>query len=496
MKNRSLSSPNRLPIEGLAIIFFRAIYRWGRAIWPILVIYVLKSSQYQAYKTHIYIGLGLILLFSIIHAILAYKHFNFQIKDGEFIVNSGYINKEKKSIPLERIQTVNIKQNIVQQIIGVVQLEVDTAGSKEKELSLPALRKDHAKELENILLSKKKEEETEEEEAEETIIEEEKNNTLFKLSIYELIKIAISDNIFKGGLLALSFTYGIYQQYNEIIKERFANEIDSIQNTANSASWQLIVFAIGVFILFSIILSVIRIVLINFELKVSQTPQAYKLEKGLFNKKSVIIPLSKIQTYTWTSNPIRQFFNIVTINIKQASSNDVKEKNAVDIPGCQAVTEQNIRKEIFNDSTIQEYDSHKTQAFYFMRSWAIIVLIPTIVIPFFVSTYSIIAGLIVWNILVSTMLYKGFKKRKYLVSKDYMIVQKGSISTSNKIFSLYKVQAVSFKQSIFMKRKGRANLIIYTASERIAIPFISEQFALETYNYILYKIEKKNRPFM
>ena len=496
MKNKSLSSPNKLPIEGLAIIFFKAIYKWGRAIWPFIVIYIFKSSQYQAYKTHIYIGIGLILLLSLIHAILAYKHFNFQIKDGEFIVNSGYINKEKKSIPLERIQTVNIKQNIVQQIIGVVQLEVDTAGSKKKELSLPALRKEHAKELENILLSKKDETLVEDETFQEKSTDKEKNNTLFSLSISELAKIAISDNIFKGGLLALSFTYGIYQQYNEIINERFANEIDNIQNTANTASWQLILFAVGVFIVFSIILSVIRIILINFELKLSQTSQGYKLEKGLFNKKSVIIPLSKIQTYTWTTNPIRKFFNIATITIKQASSDNVEERNAVHIPGCQASTEENIRKEIFNDSSTQEYDSHKTQAYYFMRSWAIIVLLPTIIIPFFVSSYNIIAGLITWNIVISVMLYMGFKKRKYRISKDYMIIQKGSISTSNKILPIFKIQAIRFKQSIFMKRKGRANLVIYTASERIAIPFVSEQFALETYNYILYKIEKKNLIWM
>lgn len=506
MKIKDLSTTNHLPIEGLTIIFFKTLYVWGRALWPILIIYIFKTSKYQAYKEYIYIGLVAILFLSIIHAILSYKHFLFHIKDGEFIVNKGYINKEKKSIPLERIQTVNIKQNILQQIIGVVQLEIDTAGSKKKELSLPALRKEHAKKIESILLSKKtindisieKNENNEiinTEEEEEDIINK-KHKSIFSLTILELAKIAISDNILKGGLLALSFTYGIYQQYSEIINDRFSNELDSMKETANTAGWKMILAIAGVFIIFSIIISIIRIILINFELSLSQIAQGYKLEKGLFNKKSVIIPLIKIQTYTWTTNPLRKFFNIVTVTIRQASSNNVDENSAVHIPGCKSLIEETIRKEIFNNSDIQEYLTFKTQAYYFLRTWAFLVIIPSIVTPYLIGIQTALMGILAWNLFISIMLYKASKKRLYSISKDYILIQKGAISTSNKLVPLFKIQAVRFKQSLFMKRKGRANLTIYTASESISIPFISEKIARESYNYILYIIENNNRKWM
>jgi len=500
MKSKSLSAPNKLPIEGLTIIFFKALYKWGRALWPFILIYIFKSSKYQAYQEYILLGVGVILILSIIHAILFYKHFSFQIKDNEFIVKRGYLNKEYKSIPLERIQTVNIKQNFIQQIIGVVQLDIDTAGSKEKEISLPALRLAHAKEIESFLLSQKENTDEDTAEKSDSINKEashkEEKKTLFKLSIPELAKIAISDNILKGGLLALSFTYGLYEQYNDIITERFAKEIDTMKETADSASWQLILFAIGIFIVFSIVISVIRIILINFDLKLSKTSQGYKLEKGLFNKKSVIIPLSKIQTYTWTTNPIRKLFNIVTVTIKQASSNAVDEKNAVHIPGCKNSIEENIRKEIFNNSDYQDYSTYRTQAFYFIRSWFFLVLLPSALIPFFTGLKPILIGILAWDLLITYMLYKASLKRQFSISKDYIIAQKGAISTTWKLVPLYKIQAVSFKQSIFMKRKDRASLRIYTASESFIIPYINTNTAMECYNFILYKIESKNRKWM
>lgn len=297
MKIKSLESTNRLPIEGLAILFFKALYRWGKALWAIFIIVFLKLEKHPEIIYYLYLSIGIILLLCITHTILSYKNFSFQVKDDSFIVKKGYLNKETKSVPLERIQTVNIKQNIIQQILGIVQLDIDSAGSKEKEISLPAVRFKQAKELENILLSKKNAISIDgDNKKQETSTE---GKFLLSLSIKDLIKIAISDNIFKAGLLALSFIYGIYNQYKEILEERFSKEIEDIGNSLTTVDWNKITILLFSFFIISIVISIIRNVLINYNLKLSLSSEGYKIEKGLFNKKYTILPIKKIQTYTW-----------------------------------------------------------------------------------------------------------------------------------------------------------------------------------------------------
>lgn len=494
MKIKSLESTNRLPIEGLAILFSKALYRWGKALWAIFIIVFLKLEKHPEIIYYLYLSIGIILLLCITHAILSYKNFSFQIKDDSFIVKKGYLNKETKSVPLERIQTVNIKQNIIQQILGIVQLDIDSAGSKEKEISLPAVRFKQAKELENILLSKKNAISIDgDNKKQETSTE---GKFLLSLSIKDLIKIAISDNIFKAGLLALSFIYGIYNQYKEILEERFSKEIEDIGNSLTTVDWNKITILLFSFFILSIVISIIRNVLINYNLKLSLSSEGYKIEKGLFNKKYTILPIKKIQTYTWSTNPLRKLFKIVTISIKQASSEEIKSKNAINIPGCYETMEKRLKDTIFPESNIQNYTSEKTKLIYFLRILPVLILMPLISL---IILLDLEIGLIVstiWTCIISSIIYKASRKRIFYLSKDYLITQRGSIGTKKKIVPLYKIQSMKYKQSIFMKNKNSASLKIYTASETINIPFISENIAKETYDYILYKIENKNIKWM
>jgi putative membrane protein len=52
-------------------------------------------------------------------------------ENEEFIINEGIFNKTK-TIQLNRIQQVNINQSLIQRLVGVYELDVDTAGSAKK----------------------------------------------------------------------------------------------------------------------------------------------------------------------------------------------------------------------------------------------------------------------------------------------------------------------------------------------------------------------------
>lgn len=73
------------------------------------------------------IGFG-ILVYLLVVAFLNYWNFKFYLKDDDFYLTTGILNKESTVISKSKIQNVYIKQNFLQQLIDVVSLNIETAG--------------------------------------------------------------------------------------------------------------------------------------------------------------------------------------------------------------------------------------------------------------------------------------------------------------------------------------------------------------------------------
>ena len=84
------------------------------------------------------LGVVFVVVFFLVLAILKYRNFIFHITDSEFRLDSGIINKENTVIPKLKIQNVSIKQNVIQQLINVVSLTIETAGDDKSEIEINA----------------------------------------------------------------------------------------------------------------------------------------------------------------------------------------------------------------------------------------------------------------------------------------------------------------------------------------------------------------------
>ena len=73
-----------------------------------------------------------------------YQRFWFHVDDQGLQIKEGVMNREKITIPFDRIQTVHLHQNVVQRLLSMTGVKVDTAGSSSKELEIQALTKSDA----------------------------------------------------------------------------------------------------------------------------------------------------------------------------------------------------------------------------------------------------------------------------------------------------------------------------------------------------------------
>ncbi|MEN8885341.1 MAG: PH domain-containing protein, partial [Winogradskyella sp.] len=156
MSAHNFETPTRQSAKGIVVIFGVSLYRIVKATIIIFAALVYKfiSSGKTVYLTStkfILITLGILLLFLVI-AILRYLNFKFYVSSDYFFLQKGIFNKEEISVSTSKIQNVYIKQNVLQQIINVVSLSIETAGDDKTEIEISALSKSKAEALKTLLL--------------------------------------------------------------------------------------------------------------------------------------------------------------------------------------------------------------------------------------------------------------------------------------------------------------------------------------------------------
>lgn len=87
---------------------------------------------------------------------LAYKHLYYEIGPKEFTLYSGIFNKKQVHVPYQRVQSVNQRATLVQRILGVCTVNIDTAGgAANKAVVVPYIRNSEAEFLRSELFARK-----------------------------------------------------------------------------------------------------------------------------------------------------------------------------------------------------------------------------------------------------------------------------------------------------------------------------------------------------
>jgi putative membrane protein len=463
--------------------------------WALIAVLVLQRNIFDN-KQIIGAVLAAIFILLVVHSILYYLNFYFYVSGGEFILKKGYLRKKVLAIPLDRIQSVNTKQNLVQQILNVVSLEIDTAGTVGKELKIHALEKSFASELQNQIRVKKKllpSDET----ADEKEIANIPEKLILQLTPQDLLKIGISQNHLRTALIIIAFGFQIFQQIQDLFKDKADEYSNEFFNFMSNSNWALITFLVIFFLLISIAYSLFSTVFKYFDFKLLKKEDAYRIESGLLNKRNVVIPLNKVQELNWETGPIKQLFSIYNLVFKQAVSGQNRRQQVVDAPGCLSKHLNILKTDLFGEDQLSVTSKFYSNNYYFRRLWIFSGWLPVVLAtPFLFSEWAFWVGSVLWLLLSAGYCLLVLKKRYFRINNEQIRISSGAISHKWKQMELYKIQAVEFRQTIFQKRRKLASLHLMNAAGTMTIPFIDETLAKQIYDYLLYHTEISERKWM
>lgn len=494
-------TPQRQSILGVAVYMIRHF----RALITIFIaLFAVGSKLTWFWYILGFALLPVLIIFGVI-SYYEYQNFTFQLKDNSLIIHKGVFFKERLVIDIDRIQSIQITDNLVQRILGVVALKVDTAGSKGDELEIPALKRTYANDLKDLLYSKKKQLAQPKFSAEvapsgESIpVEEERNEeVLVHLSIRDLFVVGLTENHLRTALIAFAFIFGTLSQYQKTVESYLNESMDAYAEQALKSGVKIVLLLIVLFAVVSILVSIFRTVMRFYDLKAVLRSDAVEISTGLVKRNSFRVPIRKIQYVKWVSNPLRRWVGFESAKLKPSSSVGEDSKNhRIEIPALKIAQSKLLTDGIFSGYHNPKF-SLKPNGQSYGRYFGIISGV--ILVPFLIMGYEAFGF---WVLLLLTIVpvigVLGYRYgRSVVLSFDsgYILIRKGWIFTNRVILPTYKVQSISIHQNIFIARRDLCHLRLYTAAGELDLRYLPFDDTRKLYDFMLYNVESSGEDWM
>ncbi|MGB7451273.1 MAG: PH domain-containing protein, partial [Lysobacterales bacterium] len=134
-------------VSPLAIIFFilgiaQKLFWQGLPALVVMFAWIASADDYQVY----WISRGLVVLavLGFGFSVLSYLRFRYRITDDRVLLRQGVLHREELDIEFQRVQNITIKEPFYMRPLGLSVLSIETAGSREKEISIAGIKRDLA----------------------------------------------------------------------------------------------------------------------------------------------------------------------------------------------------------------------------------------------------------------------------------------------------------------------------------------------------------------
>ncbi len=371
--------------------------------------------------------------------------------DGDTIdIYSGVFSRREREIPFERIQNVDIAQNVIQRALGIAEVRLETAGGGSgSEASLRYVSRQEATRLQELISRRKRGDVTERDPGGE-------NNVIFELNQRELGVLGVtSANVRLLGLL-----FGILVIASPVAAEQISPRLGV-----------LLFFgpAIAILALVALwIVSGIQAVLRYYGFRLFRREKELRYTRGLLQQYNGTIPLSKIQTLMIRENVLARSLGYASLVIETAGygpGQDDSVESAIPIAKRNRVFElartiENIGEPAF------ERPPKRARTRYVGR-YTIVVAVITGALGAVNWLYGVLplwyAAAALW-ILVPPAAHLKWANIGYYTDDNYVITQGGFWSRRTTIVPYYRVQTVTTSQTVFQKRRNLATLVVDTAT--------------------------------
>ena len=491
--SRDLSRPGRLhPLS----IFFDVSSHIRSLIFPAVV--GIFSAANGSRGGLIFAAIFFVM--TLAQSMIRYFSLRYLIRDKELVVTEGIFFRRNRTVPVNRIQNIDLIQNVLHRIFRVAEVRIETASGTQAEATLRVLSLQRVEQLrQGIVNSTSKLQTTPTTSAPTPFADP--AATLLQISPIQLLKAGLASN---RGTILLGVLAGMYFQFNDQIEQQidFGQIQKLVPEEASTIHLVLVTIAgvVAVLLLFRI-LGMAWYLLRFFGYELVRTEDDLRIRCGLLTKVSATVPRRRIQFISIHRNLLMRWMNLASIRIETAGGAGAANEDAAKTVSSRwfvpVVAEERVAEII---TQLRPDLDWSEEAF----AWQpISPLAPRRLtrIACFVSVAIAIAGGFAfppWGCIsggVALPLLAGYALRsaaakRYARNQFCVVYRSGLFTKKTSVTFFEKIQTVRIDETPFDRRWNMASLCVDTAAagpadHRIHIHYLTRDFAEREYRAIV-----------
>ena len=470
-----LSVPQRQSLLAIVFLGLRILRSLGIAQIIVVVLFILRAPFNGALSVLPFV---IIAFFSGFSA-LAWWRYTFQVLDDELVVTKGILRVVCLNVPIERIQSIVIEQQLLHRLTGLVRVAVDTAGSNEAEFSIDAVARPVAEELQRRAVT-----------AVPTPVKIggalpppvlAEDRVVFTHDGRRLLAMALTMWPLAGLLVLgplLAFGGDVF------------NQLPDVGLGDQPFRWWWVPVGIAGFIVFSIVLNITRVFLQDWELSLRASATSLRRTSGLLSRTSTASSVNRIQMVTSTQNPLQRRAGLRGVELATVGQRNLS------VDGCddaQFTTVLSLAVVTPIGETFLRRRIHPAAVWLAVRNTAVACALLT------GSLFWLVGW---WSLLVLSSIPLVWATTRLNVS-NFRWGLGQQLASASHVFSwrteqalLHKTNAITVTQSIFERRRGLGRVQLSTASGAISIGMIPIEEAHAARDTILHAVETDTRPWI
>lgn len=495
---------NRMSGLGIVILFVKQTALIIRSLGFVMIYAIYRYLNSEAFASfglsYIFMGIGLLLLTAIIIAFLKYRNFKFYIDKDQslFVLEQGIFSREKTIVQLNKIFQINLKQNVWQQALDLYSLEIETAGSTQAEISIPALSETVAQELKANLEGNF---DPKDNEIREQAVEQNKDGEerVF-IGNSNIAYAALLSHYGSGLRIAAGFVLVLWLQFREY-SNTFSDNDDRelLLSLWDILDLKLLILLGGIFLITPFLINISRFIIRYHNIAYRRrNDNELLIDFGSFTLQQNIFKTRKLQELNIATNWFLQRRHLSFVSLLQSDNAEgQKQKNVLTFPGMPEEQLQQMEQLLYGRSIkkgvkIRPYINKLWFGIIFRSSlWAALAALFVLGFKMPSEGLYVFVALFAWNILMAVL---RFRNDALYLHPEFIIKQSGSLRKNISVIEPHKIQNIELRQKIWKPKFGSIRL--HTASGHVSASWYDHSTIHLWSEYLMRHIIRSERDWM
>jgi putative membrane protein len=394
---------------------------------------------------------------------LSWRRFRYGVGASEIVIESGLLSRNRRSIPFDRIQDLDIERGPLHRLFGLAKVKIETGAGGKDEGVLDSLTLGEADRLRGAIRAGQGAATAQGQDAPADLPSLPDARLLFAMSPRRVF----ASGLFNFSLIWVAGLFGLLQTFGDLLPF----DLDNVERWFGVAQQRLagqvtigaIIAGLILALLLGLVTGVVRTLSKDWGFRLLAEGKRLRRERGLLTRTEIVVPKRRVQLALVRTGPLRMRLGLSELMLQTLGSNKGQGGLQSVAPFARASEVDEIMAELprlrLPGDTLLEMVSSRS----ILRTAIRTMLLPAIAILGAAIWRVELLGLLLLLPLLLGGAFLGRRYHRYAVIGDHLFVRAGFWRRQLWAMPMANAQTVSLRRSFLQRRLGLATVAIDTA---------------------------------